>query len=201
MTLPDISQFPPTVEPSAVVIPQAQTVEPYPEPTDTVVVAVYDTATGHIRQTVQCALQDEHRQHDAWPGCDYIEVTGQNVSCDLHAVELSTRTIIPRTVPTPADRSTARDRLNLASRMTTFTSSATGSPLAYTADVQAIALAAVVGGDLEADGVHVQHTAEQAMAVARDLAAARSAVKSKLDGLLAQVAGAATLDQLRALVW
>jgi hypothetical protein len=74
---------------------------PYPRPTDRVDVVVYSLLTGDIKQRVRCALQDEHRQHLAFPNSAYVEVTGTDVGPETHVVDLAAKAIKLRTTPTP----------------------------------------------------------------------------------------------------
>ena len=64
-----------------------------------VLIAVYDVATGIIKAMVRCPAEDADKQHLAWDGCSYIEVTAAGISPAAYMVDISTRALVPRVAP------------------------------------------------------------------------------------------------------
>ena len=181
-------------------------IEPYPEPTDPVEIVVYATDTGDIRQFNRTTLEDMHRQHPNFDGCDYLDVTGQGVQLDVsctHVVDLANKVLAPRVQPGPSQVGHKKTDLMVAHRdsLKSFSSAAIGQALTYDADMTALTVACVIGGELSTNKGHVTHTADQAKAVLTDFAAARVAAQQKLDGLNAQVDAATTIDEINSLNW
>jgi len=67
---------------------------------DMVQVAVFDPATGKIKQIVGCARQHMHEQHNAFPGHDWVEITGQHHAPhpNKHAIHPATKRLMVRPV-------------------------------------------------------------------------------------------------------
>lgn len=173
---------------------------PYPNSTDRVDVVVYCTESGVIRQRVRCSIQDMHRQHAAWPGHDYLEVTGTDAHPERHIVDLSTGAIVARTQLTPGARSLKEVELHGAAAIGTFQSSATGVLLTYSAqaeDLKALMVAALIGGEISA----APHTPGQAMQALQAYQALRDQNAARLTALLQKATGAATLADLAAITW
>lgn len=151
---------------------------PYPDPNDRVRVAIYDLTTGDIRQTTMCGLQDMHRQHAAWPGCDYVEC-GVEVTPQTHVVDLKTLTCVPRTSPTVADLARKEQELWIAARDAVAMSDE---------DLKTLTLKAI-GGDIEAQ------------TTARNIATAREGARTKLASLRVAASSAKTRAELQDVKW
>lgn len=157
------------------------------------VIAVYDKQTGKITQVVYCHRDDADKQHLAWEGHDFKDVTTDAPFAhpDKHMVCLDTGNIIARVPSLDEARQARESHLTRACAETIragFTSSALGSPHAYGAserDQLNLQQVAQVGGGLMAapesgTWALLPHTAEQGHQVLADFVAARDAARGRL---------------------
>jgi len=81
-------------------------------------VAVFDPATGKIRQIVSCARQHAHQQHHEFPGHDFVDVTGQHhrPHPDKHAIHLGTKRLMVKPIDLDEVRLAKRKELEGACR-------------------------------------------------------------------------------------
>lgn len=185
-------------------------------PSDRVTIAVFEKTTGLIKQVVRCTREDADKQHQPWSGHHFQDVTNDDVERphpSEHMVCLKTGKLLPRVAPLDEVRREKERFLHLAHRahLASFTSSATGAPLEYSADpahLIAMAHAAIIGGELAVEDPdaetglsYVQHTAEQTKQVMADYAKHCSTGRALLATSKSKVAKAKTADAAAKIEW
>ena len=151
-----------------------------PDPSERVVVVIYDTTTGFIKQRSHVFAADAQRQHVNHAGCAYLDVTDTNPDCSPadHMVDLATKTIVPRVAPTDWDKAVKLSEIHAAHR----------DAVLPDFDLTEVQLKFALGD-------------KDAIATAQAHLKVRADATAKRDALLANVGKATTKDALTAIKW
>lgn len=178
------------------------------------VIAIWDTATGLIRQVTKCLEADAVVQHLAWPGHDYLDVTEAcpDATPASHMVDPGTLQIVPRSAPL-AERQAAKldemSRACAAAIIAGFHSSALGSSHFYPSngiDQANMVQNAVAGGAFMAQAEDeswalTEHDAAQSEQVLVDFVTHRDTQREALVAKHDTIAAAATIEEVEAVIW